>query len=347
MLYFFLIIPRYLVQPYMILGIVAVGMLSQINMILISKWFSSEYSTKGYQGFVQLLGKKTVTFFAFIGLFPILVRITVLTLGCVEVIHQYIFPSMNSNWLIIAIFLSCYYVASQGMEKTIRFVVITFFTTIWMLILFSPFFFPPIAALHDLYPIIPPKWTSIPWKGLLLVWVSMSGPEFLVFLAPWINTKQGMLKYLSVANAITIFECLVLFISSLLFFGSNYLDKTKFPVVDMLRYLQFPAYERIDIVMISLNLFVLVFSNAIFVLLFYGAIRIFLGKEDKETTRIGFTATLIIILLTSLIINEWFWKSGDKQSIWLILQIGLASVSYFIVPAFIVLVTKLKGHSRI
>lgn len=141
-------------------------------------------------------------------------------------------------------------------------------------------------------------------------------------------------------------------ISSLIYiiaiiFGSNYLDKTKYPVLDMVRYLQFPAYERIDIVLISVHLFVLVFVNSIFILLFYGAIRILLGKGVRQTTRMGFAASFIIILVSILVINEWFWKSGEEQNIWLNLQIGVGAFTYLLVPAFLLVATKLKGRFKV
>ncbi|HBV88484.1 MAG TPA: spore gernimation protein [Desulfosporosinus sp.] len=347
MLYFFIIMPRHLVHPYMIMGIMAVGILSQVNLMLLSKWFSSNFSVQGYQGFVQLLGERTVRVFAFLGLFLILLRITVMTLGFVEIAHQYIFPSMTSNWLILSIFIVCFYLASQGMENTIRFVVIAFLSTIWMVIIYYSFFFPPIASMHDLYPLMPPEWSAISWKGLLLVWSSLSGVEFLVCLTPWLRPKQKMLKYLTIANTISVLEYLVLFISSLLFFSSNYLVKTKYPVLDMVRYLQFPAYERIDIVLISVHLFVLVFVNSIFILLFYGATRILLGKGVQQTTRMGFAASFIIILVSILIVNQWFWKSGEEQNIWLNLQIGVGAFTYLLVPAFLLVATKLKGRFKV
>ena len=199
---------------------------------------------------MELFGVRTVRFFALLGLFLLFIKISALTLGVGEVVYQYIFPSMNSNWLILFILLICYYIAAQGMEKTIRFVIIAFLSTIWMLILFVPFFFPPTASLHDLYPLILTEWSVDSWKGLLFIWSALSGPEFLIFLAPWLKPQQKMLKYFTLANAISILEYLLLFVASLFFFGSAYLSKIKFPVVDMIRYLQSPVFERIDIILL-------------------------------------------------------------------------------------------------
>jgi hypothetical protein len=341
-LYLLLIMPSYLVHPYMIWVILALGILSQLNLLLLSKWFSSNAASRGYQGFVQLFGERMLRFFAFLGLFIILIKIIVLTLGIGTVVHQYIFPSMNSSWFILFIFLICYYVAAQGVEKTVSFVVIVFLSTIWMLIVFFPFFLPPTASLHNLYPLIPTEESFNPWKQLLFVWSALSGPEFLVFLTPWLKPQQNMLKYMTIANAISVVEYVLLFVAALLFFGSTYLSKTRFPVVDMIGYLQFPLLERMDLILISVHLFVLVFVLSIFMLYFYGAVRIVLGTRDKQTTRFGFTTCWLVILLSSVIANEWFWKSGEEQSLWLNLEVWSRAVTLLFVPAFLLAITKLK-----
>lgn len=303
MLYFILIMPSHLVHPYMIWGIIAIGILSQINLTMLSKWVASDYSAKGYQGFVQLFGERMVRFFAFIGLFVILIKITVIALGYVEVVYQFIFPLMNTNWMILFILLISWYVAAQGMEKAIRFVVIAFLSTVWIILVYFPFFFPPIASLYDLYPLIPVDWSMHSWKGLLFIWSSLSGPEYLICLVPWLNSKQKMLKYLTIANAMSVLEYLLLFVASLLFFGSNYLSKSKFPVIDMIRYLQSPVFDRIDIILISVHMFHFVFAISIFLLYFYGAVRIIVGRLHEQTTRIGFMTSCITIFICMIIVK--------------------------------------------
>ncbi len=342
MLYFILVMPVYLIHSYMIWGIVIMGILSQINLMMLSKWFTSNYSAKGYEGFVQLFGERMIRFFAFTGLFLILIKIIVITLGYVEMVHQFIFPSMNINWLIFFMLLISWYIAVQGIDKTIRFAVIVFLSTIWMILLFLPFFFPPIASLHDLYPLIPTDWSIHSWEGLLLIWSSLSGPEYLVFLVPWLKPEQKMLKYLMVGNAISVLEYLLLFIASLLFFGSNYLSKSEFPVVNMLRYLQSPVFERIDIILISTYMFQFAFAISLFILFFYGGIRIILGKWHEQTTRIGFVVSCMTIFVCIIIVNEWFWKAGEKQNMILVLQIWLGALTYLLVPVFLLVASKLK-----
>jgi hypothetical protein len=344
-LYYILILPTYLVYPYMIWASVAIGMLSQLNLMILSKWFASDYAAKGYQGFVELFGERAVRFFAFAGLFFIFLNVTVNTLGYVEMIHKFIYPSMDEKWQIVFLLLISCYVAALGMEKTIRFVVISFLSSFWILAVFIPFFLPPMASLHDLYPLIPTSWSSTPsWKSLLIIWAAFSGPEYLVCMSPWLGPRPKMLKYLSFANALSIFEYSYFFVASLLFFGSDYLSKTRFPVIHMSRYLQSPVFERIDIILISVHLFHLVFAISIFLLCFHGAIRIAVGKAQKPTTRIGYLSSCMAIFACTIMINQWFWKTVENQNFWFNLLVWAGAFTYFLVPGFLLAAVKRKGR---
>ncbi|MDU0206488.1 MULTISPECIES: GerAB/ArcD/ProY family transporter [Paenibacillus] len=341
MLYFVLVTPSKLVYPYMLWALIAVGILSQLNMILIAKWFSSDISTKGYQGFVQLFGKRTVRVLAFVGLFFIFAKIYVSTLGTVEVINSVIFPSMNPLWLILFLFGICLYAASRGMTNTIRFVVIAFFGSAWMILCFIPFFFPSMASLHDLYPLIPTDWSTVSWKNLLFIWQAFSGPEYLVFIGPWLNQKQKMLKYLTFANTASVFEYLIMFVVSLLFFSSQYLSKSRFPVTDLIRYLQTPVFERIDIILICLQMFYYVWAISIYFLWFYGAIRIVSGRLNEQSDRIGFITCWIMILISTIILDKWLGET--EQNPLINLQIWLRAFTYLFIPTFLLIACKRKG----
>ncbi|MDI5788706.1 hypothetical protein PO124_10775 [Bacillus licheniformis] len=72
--------------------------------------------------------------------------------------------------------------------------------------------------------------------------VFFSSPEYLICLAPWFSKEANVLKCLSVGNAISLFEylfCLSVhcFLRLLLFAGN------RFPVMNMLRYLQSPIWS--------------------------------------------------------------------------------------------------------
>ena len=343
MLYFLFIMPTILTHPYMIWGIILVGMLSQLNLMVLSKWVSSDHASKGYQGFVQIFGDWLVRLFTFFGVILMLVKVVVLTLGYVEIIHQLVFPSMNANWLVVFIMVICCYVASLGMSNSIRFVVIAFLCTIWMIVLFYPFFFPEIASLHDLYPLVPTEWSKESWRGLLLIWSSFSGPEYIVCLVPWLKSKENLVRYFTYANTLSVLEYVLLFMGSLFFFGSEYLSKSKFPVATMAKYLQTPVFERIDIIMVSLQVFNLVFAVSIFLLCIYGAYRIIRKKSQNQPTRKGLQFTCLVLIVGLIATNKWIWQE-DHQSLLLNLQIWCGSFTYLLVPSLLFISSKRKGR---
>lgn len=344
MLYFVIIMPVFLIYPYMIWIIIIVGLLSQISIFMLSKWFNSSYASKGYEGFVELFGERSVRLLAFIGLGFMLLKITVITLGYIEVTQHFIFPSLNTNWMILFILLICWYVGSQGMATTIRFIVIAFLCTMWMFLLLFNFLFQPFDTLHDLFPLIPYDGMMQSWKGVLFIYSALSGPEYLVLLAPWFNTRQKILKYMTIGNAFTIFEYVFLFISSLFFFGSQYLEEIKFPMMEMMRYLESPVFERIDMILISVYLIYFVFAISIFLLLFYGAIRITLKKSKDQTTKLGFTVCCGILFICLFINNELLWKKATNQNILLELEIWAGALTYLFVPLLLFISLKRKGR---
>lgn len=345
LLYFFLFLPKFLQFPYLFFVILAVGLLSQLNLFVLSKCLSFNYSQMGYQGLAGLLGKKPIRLIATVGIGIIFIKMSFIILGYSELIQQFIFPSMKQMWLILFILLISIYIASQGMEKTMRFGIIAFMCTFWIIFLYIPTFSPKFVKIYDLYPIFRNDVAGIPWKGILMVWSSLSGPEFLILLLPWINSREKIMKYLSIGNAISILEYLTVFIACLFFFGTNYLRKINFPVVNMVKYMQSPIIERVEILMISLQMFYYVFFVSILLLCLYGAIRISIGRQHKETTRKGFFLLSIFVLAGLFFINAFLWREGEELNKWVNLQLWTGALTYLLVPSALLTVIKIKGKS--
>lgn len=114
----------------------------------------------------------------------------------------------------------------------------------------------------------------------------------------------------------------------------------------MSRYFQNPVFERIDMIMLSFELFNLVFAVSLFLLLFYGASRIAFGKLSKPTSGKGLLFSVFLIFIGMILVNELFWKPWEKQNFLLNLQIIAGSISYFLVPLVIVLAMKKRGVKK-
>ena len=332
-IYFLIIMPSQIKYPYMIFGILLMGLLSQLNLIILAKGLGSDTAAKGLKGFTECFGRPIVRIGALAGVFFIMIKLIVTVLGFVEIIHQFIFPTMSEIWIILLVFLTGCYLASKGIENTIRFSSIVFFSTIWFFLLFTPFFFPPLASINGLFPFIPTESFSKVSEKLMFVWSSLSGPEYLIFLAPWLGKTKKALKPLSYANALSIFEYLLLFIHSLLFFGPDYLKHLKFPMMNMIEFLESPLFERIDVLLISVHTFIFVFASAFFFWCLYGAFRIVLGRQRKKSTRFGFLTCAVTMATVLIVVNLWFWPSELKQNHWLNTELWAGAVSYLLLPA--------------
>ncbi|KKK37245.1 spore gernimation protein [Mesobacillus campisalis] len=345
LLYFVLFLPKMLQQSYLLFGILAVGILSQINLFILSKSMSYMDSKQGYNGFAKLFGHRNLRIIAFAGIAVILIKLCFIVLGYAEIVHQFIFPSMQPSWLFLFIMLICTYIASQGMEKTLRFGIIAFFCTFWMILLYIPYFVPPGADVLDLYPLIPAGRDEHPWKGMLMIWSSLSGPEYIILALPWINPKQKALTYLSIANGISVFLYIVLFMACLFFFGTPYLGKISYPVLNMIRYLQTPVFERIEIVMISMQMFQYVFLASFLLLSLYGAIRISACSVHKETGRKGLYGVSFFVLVCLFLIDQFFGRQGKELNGWTNLQLWSGTLTYLLIPSLL-LVANIRRRRR-
>ncbi|WP_336785032.1 GerAB/ArcD/ProY family transporter [Paenibacillus sp. MMO-177] len=346
MLYYMIVMPSALVQPYMLLAIVAMGIASQFCLYMLSKWFATPYSAQGYKGFEKLFGKTGIKMLALASLPFLLFKISFISISYAAIMQQFVFPSMDREWHIVFPFiLSCYF-ALFGMENMIRFVTVVFIGTIGIFFLYIPFFLVQSNSIHELYPLIPIGPEPFSWKSLLLVFSSFSGPEFLIAISYWLNPQQKMLKYLTIANTISVVEYLLISIAALLFYGSKYLPTIKYPNLEMGRYLQSPIFERVDIILISAYMFSVLYSIALFLLMIYGASR-FLGKTKTSTTRIGLIFSSCAAMAVTLPISIWFWEPGLEQAFWLDLQMWAGSASYLLVPLLVWIAIKRKARKTL
>lgn len=342
--FFLLVFPEYMASPHLIWLIIVLGILSQGNLLILSKWFATSYAAKGYAGFVDLFGEWKLRLLTATALIPVLVKVSFLTVNYVAVTRQYIFPSISPVWLIVVFLSISIYVAIKGMENTIRFSIITFFIVIWMILLFLPFFFPPNAAWFNLFPLSGLSHQT--WKGTLFIWASLSGPEYLICLVPWLKQDNKIGKYLAWANILTIGELLIVLITSLLFFGQNYLKLIKLPYVEMTRYLQSPVFERIDMVVITFYLFHFVFMIAILLLFFYGGLRIIFNKTNTNTTRKGFFFSTVLIAAIILSLYQILWTYENQFRSFMSIDIWVSGFTYLFIPSFLVICSKIKGGRR-
>lgn len=344
--YFIHFLPHVLIYPYMIWIIPIVALLSHLNLWVLSKWLHTQQAHLGRAGFTQILGGIAVRILAFLGIGVILTQSTILTLSYLEVVHQTLFPSMGKLTPIILLALAAFYLARLGMISVGKFAIITFLMSSWLLVLYFQFFFPQKAVYEHLLPIIPQNAPQNILPILLTVWASFSGPEYLAFTGKRFPPSPRLFRWMALGNAITMFEYVFFFVITLLFYGPEYLQKIDLPVVQIVRYIELPFFERLEMVMVSNYMIMIIFLNALFIHYLYDAFCTVANFVHKPKSPIGLFITTIVLISFMYFFNKYLWVLETEQKWWTTFYIWMSSATYAVIPSFLALTAFLKNKRR-
>ncbi|NGP46124.1 GerAB/ArcD/ProY family transporter [Bacillaceae bacterium SIJ1] len=344
MLYFVLILPEQLMRSHMLILIILIGLVSQLNLWILAKGLSTK-ELRTFEDLERMFGKPLLAVLITLGLGALLLKMCVFTLGYAELIQQFIFTSLSEQWIIAIVIAVSIYIAIRGMEKTIRFGIIAFLFSSWMIIAFIFLFVTSFDSLYHLSDVIPHQWQDVRLINVLLIMSSLSGPEFLICLFPWVGKGGNLLKWLSLGNALSVLEYVFLFAATLVFFGEGYLKEVSFPFVNMIQYMQTSFIERIEVIFLSFHAFHFIFANALFGLSFYGGIRFLLGRLQKANSRLGLLATFSLIGIAMLVASEWLWE-GFHLNTFTIIQVYVGAFTYVVVPTLFYTVIRLRRGQR-
>lgn len=349
-LYFILFIPQVMVFPYKIWVIPMASLVSHLNLWLLSIWLQTQEARCGHDGFVQLFGNTMVRVFAFIGIITMLLKCNVLTLGYIRIIQHVLFPTMGKQMLLFLIWLAGIYLAGFGMILTGRFAMMAFVGSIWMILLYIQFFMPVNADYIHLFPLIPQQLTTHTFTNFLILLAAMSGPEFLAFCGKRFDSsihRKELFRAFALGNTVTLIEYMMFFVASLVFFGPEYLQLIDFPIVQMIRYIELPFFERMEMIMLSLYMLPFVFLNAFFLVHLYDAIRIVTNRVKRTRSKLGQWMVAFLYLISMYIFSKYLWKTEIDKIWWIKIYVWVFSMLYVIVPAFLVLVTYWKKKRKV
>lgn len=339
-----LFLPDVLIHPYMIWIILLVGVLSHFNLRILSKWLQTEEARLGYEGFVRVLGGRAVRLLAVPAAVVILLESSILTLDYLEVSHHVLFPSVSKLTLLPLLWLASVYLASQGMILTGRFVIIAFIGSLWIMTLFLQFLFPPVADYAMLLPLVPQKWDdNIPYI-LLTLWAAMAGPQYLAFTGSRFASTSGMFRWLALGNALSVLEYVVFFLAVTLAFGPEYMRKLDYPVVQLVRYIELPFFERLETIVVPFHMIVYIFLDAFFILILRDVLRIATGNAGQAKGFFGLAAVLWLVFI--YLFGKYFWASETRHLFWIHFHSWLTGAAYALVPSFLALAALWRKRKR-
>jgi hypothetical protein len=92
-------------------------------------------------------------------------------------------------------------------------------------------------------------------RTMIDIFAAFLGYELAVFLIPFAGERRGFVKAVLAGNALVTFVYLSTTVVSLGFFGVAMLKTMKYPILNLLAYVEFPFVERIENVLYSLFLY--------------------------------------------------------------------------------------------
>lgn len=338
MVFLLLFSPTIFVYPHLIWFLLLFGVLSLLNLRIISGWLNTKRGQQGYKGVADLFGTVLSKFLFFVAIIIIFIKFSILSSEYIHLLNQFLFREQSETVLTILLISTAVYLASQGIGHTLKFVVFVFISSFWILFVFTYVVFLSLDHWSNLYPIFSTKLPEDSYISLIKLWALYSGPEYLVVLAPWIRPGVNILRRTSAGNVISVLEYVVLLAVVSIFFGRDYLQLLEQPLVNIIRYVQLPFIERIDMIVIPALAVIFIFNLALLLLLGYGAFT-WLSNLDKDGTNASLFASFsLFFILSVMLFHTWFWGNEADRQFGLNVLLVISATGYTFLPTFLFVV---------
>jgi spore germination protein (amino acid permease) len=229
-------------------------------------------------------------------------------------IQFWVLPQTDLFILLFLLSIPSYLIVRNNITILGRYAQLVFFMTIWMLV----FYFPPLKEAHWLHllPIIKEGWEPVLTAAKSTTF-SYLGFEIAFFLYPFLQKKQKASIGIVIANTLTLAVFLIVTIVAFAFYSPDEIIQYKEPTINLLKIVEFKFLERLEIVFLSLYLFVI--STTVLPLFFaavFSTSQLF-GKQD-HSKYVGWLLLLnlvyVFFLPQSLGINRQLQKVSEPIS---------------------------------
>ncbi|MDN4495617.1 GerAB/ArcD/ProY family transporter [Ureibacillus aquaedulcis] len=248
-----------------------------------------------------------------------------------EVMVTWVFPDINSSFIIITVLLLVIYTFTGGLRVIIGLCFIGFFLPQWMLgVLVYPLEF---ANANYLFPIFDNDLISL-LKGAYAMSFTIVGFEALTTLYPYVKEKKKAQLYVHLGLLYTLVVYLFVMLVSLLFFSGEQLERVIWATLSLFSIVRLPFFERIEIFTVCFWIIVILPNLCIYAWSAYRGIGRII-KVNQKTFILFFTA--IIFIGSFLIETQYQMNVINKIS---------GHVSFYIVfvlPFFIYFIAFLKN----
>ncbi|MFC4075268.1 GerAB/ArcD/ProY family transporter [Salinithrix halophila] len=232
-----------------------------------------------------------------------------------HIIEVWVLPGAKAYQLTILFMIPILMIVQHGLKAIGRTADFVYLATIWMplILIFS---LQEHVEWLNLLPLMKEGWKPV-FGAVKSTALSFLGFEMAFLLYPFLKNKKAAVKGIVIANSLSLLIYFIATLFSFVRFSPEQVKQFVWPTLVLLKPIQFPFLERLEITFLSFYLFVL-FMTVIpyFYMALFGTMKI-TGKQDHRPLMWGIALSGIILMLfvepLSTEVNQlqkWFGNVG-------------------------------------
>lgn len=224
------------------------GMITSVVLLFMVQMLKQYDSADLYGIHVDVFGKWAGHSLNFIYMIYMTSTFFIILMNYIEIVQVWIFPTLPTWQLSLVLVLLVIYAVYGGIRVVAGVAFFSVVGTIWLAaVLFVPLQF---GDFTHLFPIMNVNAKQL-FKGAQSTTLSMLGFEIILFVYPFVKEKQKAMFFAQLGNLITTIMFTVATLISIVFFASNSLEKTIWPVLSVFKVVRLPNLERFEFIAVS------------------------------------------------------------------------------------------------
>ncbi len=226
---------------------------------------------------LDIFGKWIGNTLSFIYMIYMSASFFIIFMNYIEIVQVWIFPDLPTWQLAVVLNLLSIYAVYGGIRVIVGVAFLSVTGTFWLaVVLFVP------VQYGDFTHIFPIMNTDIKHliRGIHSTTLSMMGFELIMFVYPFVKEKQKTMIFAQLGNLVTTLVFTAATIISIVFFASNSLEKTIWPLLSMFKIVRLPNLERFEFIAVSFWMLIILPNMCLYLWsASKGFSRIFKGKQ--------------------------------------------------------------------
>ncbi|SDO11790.1 spore germination protein (amino acid permease) [Paenibacillus sp. yr247] len=243
------------------------------------------------------------------------------------------FPALHPAYLYIIFEILVFLLLTKGIIGISNAAVLGYYVIIWNTLLL-------VYSYHDFdMPRMTTFWfkeASHSLKGWLEVYIAFLGYELCLLLFPYANEKSRLIRAFYIANLLTTFSYTLVAFISFGFFSIHQLQHMKYPLLNLLSYLELPFVKRIDDLVFNITIFRVLVTNVLYGWAALETMKWLIPAAKKKW--IPYVILAIFALAALFVIPSTLEKTGQWLSLFGYAEVGVA----FLLPIFLFILLLIK-----